>query len=191
MRPVISDLPDRMPAIDPADYDPEQRAAADRLIATPRGAVRGPFIPLLRSPELLDRAQALGAFIRYRCSVPERLRELAILATARHWRQPYEWLAHVGPALAAGVAADALERLAEGEDPTALLAADEAIVHRFVIQTHDRGQVDDLTYAAALERLGEGGVVELVGLCGYYAMLAMVMNVARTACSDTSFPVPR
>jgi 4-carboxymuconolactone decarboxylase len=191
MRPVIDDLPDRMPAIDPAAYDAEQRDAADRLIATPRGEVRGPFIPLLRSPELLDRSQALGAFLRYRCSVPERLRELAILATALHWRQPYEWLAHVGPGVAAGLSAEALDRLAEGEDATSLLREDERIVQAFVLQVHRGGQVDDPTYAAALHLLDERGLVDLLGLCGYYSLLAMVMNVARTACRDPTFPTPR
>jgi 4-carboxymuconolactone decarboxylase len=178
-----------MPPIAAEDYSPAQRSAADRLIATPRGEVRGPFIPLLRSPELLDRAQALGEFLRYRCSVPVRLREFAILVTARHWRQPYEWLAHVKQASVAGICREALEQLAQGLDPAAA-AADECIIHHFVTQTHRDGEVDDVTYAAALELLGEQGLVELLGICGYYAMLAMVLNVARTACADTSFPVP-
>ena len=121
--------------------------------------------------------------------MPERLRELAILVTARHWRQPYEWLAHVGPALKAGVSVEALDRLAEGEDPARLLTAQERVVHGFVSQTHSQGEVDDATFAAARDLLGERGVVELLGLCGYYAMLAMVMNVSRTSCADRSFPV--
>lgn len=188
-RPDLPPLPDRMPAIPAGAYRPEQRAAADRLIATPRGEVRGPFIPLLRSPELLDRAQALGEFLRYRCSVPVRLREFAILVTARHWRQPYEWLAHAGPALAAGVSRETLENLANAEFPTSA-PADEQAIHAFVTEVHTRGEVSDQTYAAAIALLGEPAVVELLGVCGYYAMLAMVLNVARTSCPDRSFPVP-
>lgn len=178
-----------MPPIAAEDYSPAQRSAADRLIATPRGEVRGPFVPLLRSPELLDRAQALGEFLRYRCSIPVRLREFAILVTARRWHQPYEWLAHVQQATDAGVSRETLEQLACADDPTAA-ATDERIIHAFVTQTHRDGEVDDGTYAAVLELLGEQGVIELLGICGYYAMLAMVLNVARTACADNSFPVP-
>jgi 4-carboxymuconolactone decarboxylase len=188
-RPKLIEASDRLPAIPAEAYSPEQRQAADRLIATPRGEVRGPFIPLLRSPELLDRAQALGEFLRYRCSVPVRLREFAILVTARHWRQPYEWLAHVRQAADAGVCKPALEQLAMAEAPVSA-AEDERIVFAFVTQTHRDGEVDDAAYATALDLLGEQGLVELLGICGYYAMLAMMMNVARTACDDTSFRVP-
>lgn len=188
-RPDFGLLPDRMPAISADDYTPEQRAAAERLISTPRGNVRGPFIPLLRSPELLDRAQALGEFLRYHCSVPVRLREFAILVTARHWSQPYEWLAHIRPAITAGVNRRVLEQIAQGEEPLAA-NADELTIHAFVMQVHTGGRVDDTTYAAARLLLGEQGVIELLGICGYYAMLAMILNVARTACSDPSFPVP-
>jgi 4-carboxymuconolactone decarboxylase len=179
---------DRLPRLDPADYSPAQQAAAVALIATPRGEVRGPFVPLIRSPELLDRTQALGEYLRYRSQVPVRLREIAILTTAVHWRQPYEWAAHVGPARAAGVGRETLEALAEG----ALLAgaeADEQLVHAFVTELHTTQEVSDSTWAAVGDLLGEGGVIDLIGVCGYYAMLAMVLNGARTA-GPSGFAVP-
>lgn len=188
-RPITLPTNERLPAIAPQDYSPDQRRAADALIASPRGEVRGPFIPLLRSPELLDRSQKLGEYLRYRCTVPERLREFAILVTARRWRQPYEWYAHVRQAIAAGVAAETLEALAEGE-PFGAGQADEAVIHEFVTRLHADNFVDDALYASTRALLGEQGVVDLVGLCGYYAMLAMVMNVAGTSSPDTGFSVP-
>jgi 4-carboxymuconolactone decarboxylase len=188
-RPELIAQPDRMPPIPAENYTSEQRAAADRLIATPRGEVRGPFVPLLRSPELLDRSQALGEFLRYRCSIPVRLREFAILVTARHWRQPYEWLAHVKQAHAAGVTPETLECLANEVFPQAA-PTDEQSIHAFVSSVHIRGEVSDEDYARVMALLGEAGLVELLGICGYYAMLAMMLNVARTSCADLSFPVP-
>ena len=188
-RPTPVAGPDRLPRLSPEDYTPEQREAAQRLIATPRGEVRGPFIPLLRSPELLDRTQALGEFIRYRCGVPKRLREFAILLVAHHWRQAYEWHAHAREALAAGVATATIEAIAAGK-PLDSAAEDERAVHAFVEELLARGEVGDAAYATALQLLGEAGVVELTGLVGYYALLAMILNVARTPSPGVPFGSP-
>ena len=188
-RPVPVEGDDRLPPLHPDRYTAEQRAAADRLIATPRGEVRGPFVPLLRSPELLDRTQALGEFIRYRCGVPKRLREFAILLVARHWRQAYEWHAHAREAAAAGVSLAAIQSIAAGE-PLTDAAGDERAVHAFVEELLTRGEAGDAVYAAVLGLLGEAGVVELTGLVGYYALLAMILNVARTPSPGEPFASP-
>lgn len=153
------------------------------LVASPRGELRGPFMPLLRSAELLDRAQKLGEFLRYRCSLPEHLREFAILVTAQHWQQRYEWHAHARLAERAGVPAEVVAALANGNvmGPGAPeLHEDLATIHDFCSQLHRQHEVDDACYQQALELLGEQGVVELCGICGYYSLLAMVLNVART-----------
>jgi 4-carboxymuconolactone decarboxylase len=180
---------DRLPALSPDKYTNPQREAAARLIATPRGEVRGPFIALLRSPELLDRAQNLGEYLRYRCSVPKELREVAILATAVHWRQPYEWQAHVRSALEAGVNRQTLEDIAENRE---LTEASQRIidVYEFVRELHQAGAVGDPNYSAVVASLGEQGLVDLVGICGYYAMLGMMLNVARTPSPDMEFSIP-
>lgn len=180
--------PNRLPRLDPAGYDDEQRAAAAALEASPRGEVRGPFVPLMRSPELMDRAQRLGEFIRYRCSVPERLRELAILVAARIWNQPYEWHAHARLARQAGVSRATVASLLDGAPATD--AEDERVVIAFCRALHLDRRVDDATYAAAVALLGERGAVELTGLCGYYALLAMVLNVARTPVPGEPFALP-
>lgn len=170
---------DRLPPLERDAMTPDQQRAADALVRGRRGALFGPFVPLLRSPELLDRAQRLGEYLRYDSALPVRLRELAILVTARHFRQAYEWHVHAPAALEAGLAAAAIAELAAGRRPRSL-GADEAVVHDFCAELHTHHEVRDETYAAALALLGERGVVDLCGLCGYYGLLALVMNAART-----------
>jgi 4-carboxymuconolactone decarboxylase len=131
------------------------------------------------SPELCQRAQLLGEYLRFGSVIPQRLRELAILATARHWRQSFEWQTHAPIAQSLGLAAETIAALAAGIAPETP-AADEAVVLDFCRQLHTTRAVSDQTYTAARNLLGEPGVVELCGLCGYYALLAMVLNVART-----------
>ena len=171
---------ERLPAIPAARQTPAQQQASAALIAGPRGQLRGPFIAMLRSPELLERAQRLGEYLRYRSVVPHKLRELAILATSRHWRATYEWHAHAPIALAAGLTQPVIDALAEQRIPEGL-ASDEQAVLEFCLALHSEHAVGDALYERLLRLLGEAGVVELCGICGYYAMLAMMLNVARTA----------
>jgi 4-carboxymuconolactone decarboxylase len=180
--------PDRLPRQNPADYTPAQAAAAAALIASPRGEVRGPFVPLMRSPELMDLTQQLGAFLRYRCSVPEALREWAICIIARLWRQPYEWHAHAALAHQAGVARETLSALRAGDTPP--MSADEAVIWRFITQLHADQFVSDPVWADTRTLLGETGAVELCALCGYYTLLAMVLNVARVPVPGEAFAFP-
>lgn len=180
--------PERMPPI-PADKLTEaQKKAAAELSAGRRGSVRGPFNAYLRSPSLMDRVQKLGEYIRYDSPIELRLRELAALMAARDWTQQYEWHAHVPHALKAGLRQEIIEAIAEGRRPAGM-AADEEIVHDFVTELLVNRGVSDATYARALKQFGEAGVVELISVVGYYAMLAMVMNVARTAIPDGK-PLP-
>lgn len=180
---------ERLPKQDPATYDAEQRAAAEALIASPRGEVRGPFIPMMRSPVLMDRAQKLGEFLRYDCSIAERLREWAIIVTARLWRQAYEWHVHAPLACKAGVATETIAALAAGRALESA-ASDERTVHDFCLALHTTNFVDDALYADTVALLGERGAIELTGICGYYALLAMMLNVARTPCPGESFAIP-
>jgi 4-carboxymuconolactone decarboxylase len=173
-------MADRLPPIPEAQLTAAQRQAAEALVAGRRGALFGPFVPLLRSPELLDRTQRLGEFLRYDSALAPRLRELAILVTAAHFHQAYEWHVHAPEALRAGLTSTQLAALAAGERPAGL-AADEAVVYEFCVQLHRTHAVDDATYAVALNLLGERSLVELSAVCGYYALLALIMNVAQTA----------
>jgi 4-carboxymuconolactone decarboxylase len=183
----MSSEPERLPPIDVQDMSDPQRAAAAALIRGRRGALFGPFVALLRSPELLDRAQRLGEYLRYDSALPARLRELAILETARHFAQSYEWHVHAPAAAAAGLGGEIIEDLAHGRRPRAL-KDDEAEVYEFCHELHTTHRVSDGTYAAVRARLGEQGLVDLVAVCGYYGLLALVMNVARTALPEGAQP---
>jgi 4-carboxymuconolactone decarboxylase len=170
---------DRFPPLTPEEMTPAQRRAADALVRGPRGALFGPFVPMLRSPEFMDRAQRLGEYLRYDSAIARRLRELAILVTARHFRQSYEWHVHAPAAIEAGLAERTLSAIAEGRRPEAL-EIDEAAVYDFCVELHGGHEVSDATHARARALLGEQGVIDLCGVCGYYGLLALVMNVART-----------
>jgi 4-carboxymuconolactone decarboxylase len=178
---------DRLPPIPAPQWSEAQRLAAMEIIEGRRGALVEPFVPLLRSPELMTHAQRLGEYLRYRSAIGQRLSELAILVTARHWSQPVEWAIHAPIALRQGIAASVVEAIAEGVRPTAM-AADEAAVHDFCIELHRDHAVSDATWAEVLARFGEAGVVDLIGLNGYYAFLSMVMNAARTPAPASSVP---
>jgi 4-carboxymuconolactone decarboxylase len=173
--------PDRLPPIAPERWTDAQRKEAEAMIAGPRGAVVAPFVPLLRSPELAGHVQRLGAHVRYRSSIGVRLTELAILVTAKHYAQPVEWQIHAPIALReGGVAASTIEAIERGERPDAM-SDDEALVHDVCVDLlRDRGQLGDRAWADVVGRFGEQGAVDLVAVCGYYGLLALVMNAART-----------
>jgi len=170
---------DRLPPVAPAQWTPAQREVAEAMIAGPRGAVLAPFLPLLRSPELANHVQRLGEYLRYRCAIGVRLTELAILVTAAEWQQSVEWAIHVPIAERAGVAPATVAALLRHERPAGL-ADDETAVYDVCTELHRQRRVSDATWARAIGLFGEQGVVDLIGVNGYYALLAMVMNAART-----------
>ena len=173
------DGPDRLPPIALEHWTDAQRKEAEAMIAGPRGAVVAPFVPLLRSPELAGHVQRLGAHVRYRSSIGVRLTELAILVTASEWQQPVEWAIHAPIAQAQGVPHAVIDALARRERPAAM-ADDEAAVYEVCIELHRERSITDATWAKAMARFGEQGVVDLMAVNGYYTLLAMVMNGART-----------
>jgi len=168
----------RLPPIPEAEMTEAQRRVRHDIASGPRGGVRGPFDALLRSPELADRLQKVGAYVRFESSLPARLAELAILVTARHWGAQYEWYAHRRLAEKAGLAPEIAHDIAEGRRPAAM-QADEAAVYEFCKALHETHGVGDEAWRAALERFGERGVIDLIGTCGYYATVSMVLNATR------------
>ena len=161
-----------------ADMTDAQRAVHRAIASGPRGGVRGPFNALLRSPELADRVQKVGEYVRFRSSLPAPLNELAILVTARHWGAQFEWYAHRQLALAAGLAPAVIDDIAAGKRPS-LMSGDEAAVYDFCTELYRHKQVSDAAYLAVLEKFGERGVVDLIGASGYYSLVSMVLNVER------------
>lgn len=170
---------DRLPLMSREAMSTAQRDVADALIAGPRKAVLGPFIPLLRSPELMARVAKVGEYLRFDSVLDVRIRELAMCQVARHVSNQFEWLVHAPLALKAGVPQASLDALAAGKYPHSA-AADEAAAVDLVAELLQHHGVCDASYAAALGLFGEQGVVELTTLVGYFAMVCWVMNVART-----------
>ena len=168
-----------MPPIPADQMSPAQRDVAQEIALGRRGAVYGPFVPALRSPELARRLQRVGEYLRYEPALPPKLRELAILLVAREWTQEFEWHAHAGLALDAGLPQVLVQAIADGRRSTTM-SADEALVCDFFFELQRSHSVSDSMYTAAIDLLGEQGVIDLVALVGYYTTLAMIMNVART-----------
>ena len=159
---------------------PEDAGASATFRAARGVAPFGPFVPLLHHPALLERVESLGRAIRYEGALAADVREAAILATASFWRQPVEWAIHAPEAARAGLSEPALDALAAGRPPDDAPPQVRAAV-AFVSELHRTQEVSDGAYAAVLAAFGTAGVIELVALAGYYALLAMVMNVARTS----------
>lgn len=181
---------DRMPPIPREQWSADQQRYAQEIIDGPRGALISPFIPLLRSPELMAHAGRMGEYLRYRSALGLRLSELAILITARHWSQQVEWAIHAPIAQKEGIAAATIAALAEGRAPDDL-PEDEAALYAFSVELHQNKGVCDTTWNNAKRLLGEQGVMDLIGVNGYYAFLSMVMNAARTAVpTSSSTPLP-
>ena len=170
---------DRMPPIPPDKLTDAQKKAVEEFRAARNAAVSGPFTPLLRSPEVMNRARAMGDYLRYKSVLPPRLSEFAILIASREWTQNYEWDAHHALAMQAGLQPDIAAALAEGKRP-ARMAEDEEILYDLCTELHRTKGVSDATYQRAVAKFGEQGVIDAIGIQGYYTLLAMVMNTART-----------
>ncbi|MFY9530545.1 MAG: carboxymuconolactone decarboxylase family protein [Candidatus Acidiferrales bacterium] len=177
-----------MPPIPMDKMTDAQKKAAEELVAGPRGALGGPFVPLLRSPEFMSRLQKMGEYLRFENSLGRKLTEFVILLTARQWTQQYEYDAHVPLALKAGVKPESVAAIGEGRRPAGM-AADEEVAYDFCTELRENQSVSDATFARAVSRLGEQGVIDMVGLTGYYSMLAMIMNVARTPMPEGKTPL--
>jgi 4-carboxymuconolactone decarboxylase len=178
---------DRLGPIETWQMTQAQQAAAKTVIDGPRGAVYGPFVPLLRSPELMDHVQRMGEYLRYRSAIGTKLSELAILVTARQWDQQVEWAIHAPIAAQSGISAAAIDDIALGRRPQGM-TDEEAAVHDFSLELNRDKRVSDPTYAQALALFGERGVVDLMAINGYYTFLAMLMNAAQTAAPCGSGP---
>lgn len=168
----------RMPPIPADKMTDAQRKLEAVMVAGPRGGLIGPFVPLLRSPEFMDRLQKTGEYLRYNSAFEPRLSELAILITARLWSQNFEWYAHRPIAEKAGLRVSIIEAVAEGRRP-AEMAMDEATIWDFLDELIRTRTVSEPTYQRALKMFGERGVIDLVGIHGYYSLLAMVLNVTQ------------
>lgn len=170
--------PPRMPMIPDAALTDAQKAAIEAIVSGPRGRLVGPFIPLLRSPEFMLRLQHTGAFLRFDSALEPRRSEMVILMTARLWTQAFEWHHHRPIAEKAGLSTEIIDAIAEGRRP-AEMADDEAAIYDFIDELSRTRSVSDPTYKRAVDQFGERGVIDMIGIHGYYSLLAMVLNVSR------------
>ena len=168
----------RMPPIPAGKMTEAQKKAVAEFEAA-RGTLSGPWAVILRSPEMVNRARGLSDYLRFNSSLPPRLSEFVILIAAREWTQQYEWNAHHSLAMKGGLSPEIAKAVADGRRPEKM-ADDEAAIYDFCIELHRNRGVSDATYARALAKFGEQGLVDAVGLSGWYTLVAMVLNTART-----------
>lgn len=172
--------PSRMPMPSEGELTPEQKKAVADIVAGPRGHLVGPFIPLLRSPDFMNRLQRTGEYLRFNSSFEPRLSEFAILITARTWSQNFEWHHHRPIAEKAGLRSEIVEAIAAGRRPDAM-SMDEATIYDFLDELVRTRNVSDATYKRTVAMFGEKGVIDLLGIHGYYSLLAMILNVTHTS----------
>lgn len=163
----------KLPPLD--EMTPEQRSAYDEAAGGRRGHAPAPMIAWLQNPELARRAQKLGELMRYETSLPPRLSELAILIVARHWTAHFEWQAHKKEALKAGVSPEVIASIASGKTPE-LATDEERMVYRIASTLLEKRAIPDALYQEGVRVLRERGVVDLVGVLGYYTLVAMTLN---------------
>jgi 4-carboxymuconolactone decarboxylase len=170
--------PERFKALSLEEMTPAQRQMAENLLSGPRKGMKGPFSALLYSPETGDAAQELGAQVRFKNSLPAKLKELAILTVARFWTAQYEWYAHQRLALEAGLNPTIAVDIAAGKRPAGM-QVDELAIYDFASELLETREVSDATFAAVKERFGEKGVIDLICTMGYYTLVSMTLNVNR------------
>lgn len=184
---------DRFAPLSPENLTPEQKRMIDDLLGGTRTSLDGPFNALLRSPDMGNRAQKLGEYLRFQTSVPRRLNEMAILLTAKWWSAQFEWHAHKPLALRAGLDPEVIGDIQAGRRP-AKMQPDEAVIYDFSIELRENRRVSDATFKAAIDLLGEKGVMDLVAVMGYYDLVSMVLNVDRYPLpegEELPFPEPK
>ena len=169
---------DRFKPLTYAQMTPAQKAMTDHILQGERHSMNGPFNVMLRSPEMGDLAQKFGAYVRFHSSLSPKLNEFAILITARLWTVQFEWRAHRILAEKAGLSTSTIEAVANGKRP-ASMQPDEEVVYNFCTELLNKKHVSDATFDAAVKKLGDRGVVDLMGLLGYYQLVSMMLNVDR------------
>lgn len=166
----------RVSPVSPEAWTDEQRRVHDMIAAGPRGGVSGPLAIWLNRPGLAEQAQALGHYCRYESSLTPRLSKLAILTIARHWNAEYEWWANKHQAIQNGLSIAVIDAIRD-RTPPPFTHSDEASVFEFVTTLHTQRSIPSELYGKALAILGQDALIDLVGIVGYYTLIAMTINV--------------
>jgi 4-carboxymuconolactone decarboxylase len=178
----------RFPEISPNGYTDEQNELAQK-VAGSRGKMGGPFSPALHSPGVLRAIEATGAYVRFHNSLSDDLKELATITMGRFWGAQYEWYAHARLALKSGVDPVAVEAIRKGEKPETL-TPEQSAVYEFVVELNTTHAVSDKTFQAVASRFGTRGAMDLIGICGHYSMISMILNVSQVPTPDGTVPLP-
>ena len=171
------------------ELNPAQKAWADMIAAPPRNAkfTSPPYRAYIRNPDLAPRLSALSDYLRWNTSLPPRLSELAILITARQWTAQYEWFAHYPLALKGGLDPAVLSDIAAGKRPENM-KDDEAALYDLVMALYRDKKVADSVYKAALEKFGERGMMDIIGIVGYYDLVSMTLITMQAGAPNDSVP---
>ena len=170
---------DRLPPLAADKLTDAQKKAFAEFKEERKQDVFGPFVPLSRSPQLMINAAKMGTYLRFGNSLPRDVSEFAILLISRRWTQQYEWYVHAADGRTAGLSDAIIQAVADGRRPEGMSDGME-IVYDFSNELNDFHSVTDRTYARMVAKYGEQGMMDLVGLNGYYSMISMVLNVGRT-----------
>jgi 4-carboxymuconolactone decarboxylase len=167
----------RLAKLDENNLTADQRALADSIKSGPRGQFKmsGPFAIYLHAPTFGELAQKLGGHLRFKTGVSPRLSEFAIMCTAQHWKAQYEWAMHEPMAEKAGVKPQTIRDIQAGRKPKSA-PRDEMAIYDFIKELYVKRRVSTGVYNRVKKLLGDAGVVELVGILGYYAMVSMTLN---------------
>ncbi len=165
----------RIAMADDSPMTDRQREVYEKIVSGKRGRVVGPLRAVLHSPELAERWQALGEYLRYNTSLPVQLSELAIVMTGRFWNCQVEYVIHARIAAEAGLDQDVIESIRRAQSPV-FADAQQHAVYEYTRELLAHGQATDARYTDLLGEIGAGALVELTGLVGYYTMVAMTLN---------------
>jgi 4-carboxymuconolactone decarboxylase len=166
----------RFPPLKAEELTPPQKAWAEMIAPPPRNAkiTNPPYRAYVRNPDLAPRLSALSDYLRWNTSLPPRLSELAILITARQWTAQYEWFAHYPLALKGGLDPKVAGDIAAGKRPDNM-KDDEAALYDLAVALYRDKKVSDPVYKAALDKFGERGIMDIIGIIGYYDLVSMTL----------------
>ncbi len=168
----------RFPLLTDATMTSRQREVYQGIVSGPRKGASGPFNALLRSPEVAERVQKVGEYVRFQTSIPAPLNEMAILIAGRFWSAQFEFWAHRRLGITAGLGEAIIDAIAAGRRPSPM-TDDERIVYDFCAELFRDKAVSDQSFKAVVDRFGDRGVIDLIAAVGYYSIVSMVLNIDR------------
>ena len=167
----------------------EQKEIHDTIVSGPRGHVVGPLRIWLNNPGLARSAQTVGEYARYGTSLSKGLSELAIITTGRVWSSAFEWEHHAPLAIEGGIDPENVNIISMGQRPNFTKAEEEAVFD-FAAEANILKNVSDNTYNNLVNILNQTAAIDIVGICGYYSLISMTLNVFKVPSDTDKWPLP-